>query len=196
MAAAASISASTLAYAGIAASAAGTGLAAYGAAQSASAQSAAANYQAAVAANNALIAKQQAQATTQAGDITASNTLMAAGQRTASIRAAAAASGVDADTGTPVSLQSDSAKLGMLDALTVRNNAARQAYSQQAAAVGDTAQSQLYSAEATQAQTAGQIGAFGSLLSGASTVSSRWQQYMFQSGANGGNTPNTNWVGP
>lgn len=189
------IGAGTAAIAGIAASAIGTGVSMYGAMQSASAQSAAANYQAQVAANNALIAKQQAQATTQAGDVTASNTLLAAGQRTSAIRAAAAASGVDADMGTPVSLQSDFAKLGMLDALTVRNNAARQAYTQQAAAVGDTAQSQLYSAEATQAQTAGMVGAFGSLLSGASNVSSRWAQYQWQSGI-GGNTPNTNWVGP
>ncbi len=187
------IGAGTAAIAGIAASAIGTGVSMYGAAQSASAQSAAANYQAQVAANNALIAKQQAAATTQAGDISAQNTLMAAGQRTSAIRAAAAASGVDANTGTPVSLQSDSAKLGMLDALTVRNNAARQAYSQQVTATGDTAQSQLYSAELQQAMTAGQIGAFGSLLSGASNVASKWQLYQIQAGANGGNTPNSNW---
>src|SRR5215469_15587994 len=108
----ASISASTIAYASLAASALGAGVSAYGAQQSASAQQSALNYQAQVARNNATIAEQNAQAATQAGDVAAENKLIETGQRTASIRAAAGASGLDANTGSPLSLQETNQKLG------------------------------------------------------------------------------------
>lgn len=183
------VAASTAAYIGIAASAASAGIGAIGAQQSAAATSSAMNYQAQVARNNALIAQQQAQAETAAGDITAQNRLVQAGQQTAAVRAAAGASGLDPNEGSPVRLQSDTEKLGMLDALTIRNNAARRAYGYQAAATGETAQAGLYGAAAQNAQNAGIINSFGSVLAGVSNVSAKWSQYADRFGNNSGIPP-------
>jgi hypothetical protein len=48
------------------------------------------------------------------------------------------------------------------------------------------AESQLLSSQASNARSAGQINAFGSLVGGASNVSDKWQTYMWRAGTNGG----------
>ncbi len=164
--------------AGIAASAVGTGVSMMAASQQAAAQQKALQYQAAVAQQQQQAAKQQADAERAAGDAQAQTALMKAGQEAATIRAVAGASGVDPNTGTPVALQSDTEKLGTLEALTIRWNAERRAYADEVTGTSAGAQSQLDLAAARNVGSAGTVNMFSSLLSGASSVSSKWAQYQ------------------
>lgn len=216
-----------LAAGALVASAAGTAVAMQAASQQADAQKQAANaqaqqlrYQAQVANNNQIVANQNAaaqdqaaQATRDAANVQAQTRLMQAGQQTATIRAAAGASGVDPNSGSSVALQSDAEKLGTLDALTIRSNAERTAYADEVGAISTRAQGSNYAAEATldnmgadnairagnNAIAAGNISATSSLLSGASSVSSKWAMYQQNGTFSGGGGSNpmalTNSVG-
>jgi hypothetical protein len=61
-------------------------------------------------------------------------------------------------------------EVGMINAMTIRSNASREAYGQEVQATSDTAQAQLDLMEGSQAAEGGDLGAIGSLLSGASTT--------------------------
>jgi hypothetical protein len=63
---------------------------------------------------------------------------------------------------------------GMLDALTIRSNAAKQAYGREVAATSYTAQAQLDTMEGSQAAEGGDLGALGTLLTGASSFGSKY----------------------
>lgn len=165
---------SAAAIAGLALSAIGTGVAMYGQMQQADAASAAAKYQAQVAANNATIAKQNADATIEAGKVAEQQQRMKTAALIGSQRAAMAANGVRLDSGSALDIQSDTATMGELDALTVRNNAARQAWAYEAQATNFNAQSQLSNAQAGWAQSAGLVSGAGTLLGGASSFADKW----------------------
>src|SRR5437660_4174468 len=141
----------------------GSAVSAYGAYQSGQAQSAAANYQAQVAMNNAAIARQNAGLEIASGEQQATTM----GLRTRAVvgqeKASQGAAGVNVNRGTAVDVRAGAEEMGMLDALTIRSNAARRAYGYQVAATSNVAQSQLLQMQGQQAQTAGDIGAFSSL---------------------------------
>lgn len=183
----------------IATSVASTAVSYMGQQQQAAAQSAAANYQAQVASNNAVIARQNADAALQAGQAAEQQQRTKSAALLGSIRAAQAANGIRIDSGSALDVQADAATLGELDALTIRNNAARQAWAYQAQ--GDTfaAQSQLDTAQAGWAQSAGQTQGMGTLLGGAASVSGQWANYN-RLGAFNSTTPgfgqNITWNGP
>jgi hypothetical protein len=162
----------------LAAGIAGSAVSAYGAYESGQANSAAAAYQSAVAANNAQIAQQNSRLDIQAGETASFNqglkTRAAVGQE----KAAQGASGIDVNTGSAPAVRAGTAQMGMLDALTIRSNAAKEAYGQEVQATSDTAQSQLDTMESEQASTAGDIGAVGSLLNGVSTVGGNWAKFQ------------------
>jgi hypothetical protein len=169
-----------IAIAGLASTAVGAGVSAIGAEQNAQAQKQAADFQSQVSANNALIAKQQAQTTAAAGEQAATVQAEKTRSMVGGIKAAQAAGNVDVNTGSNVDVRSSQAELGMEDALTIRSNAARQAYGYQIAATSDTSQAALLRAQASQAQVAGNFGAAGSLLSGASSFGRQFQQFRQQ----------------
>jgi hypothetical protein len=73
---------------------------------------------------------------------------------------AAAGSGIDTATGTPLNLAAETAEFGELDKLRIINNASRTAW-------GYQAQANIDEWQGSQAQTAGFIKANSSLLSGA-----------------------------
>ncbi|WDY60395.1 virion core protein, T7 gp14 family [Pseudomonas sp. PSKL.D1] len=73
-------------------------------------------------------------------------------------RAGFAGNGIDVNSGSAADIQDDTAALGELDALTIKNNAAREAWGYRTQAQ----QSRLAAANATKS---GQAGMFGSLLS-------------------------------
>jgi hypothetical protein len=154
---------------------AGTALSAYGSYEQGQAQSASAQYQAQVAANNAKIARQNAVLEIQSGETQATNVGLKTRAVVGQEKATQGASGVNVNKGSAVDVRAGTEETGMLDALTVRSNAARRAYGYQVSATSDTAQSQLLQRQSEQAETAGDIGAFASLISGASTVGG---QYM------------------
>lgn len=97
------------------------------------------------------------------GNYDASRRQQAGRQLVGAQRAAAGASGIDPNVGTPAALQIDEAKFSALDALTIQNNAARTAW-------GYSAQSQLNQQglrnEAQQIRT----GSYSTILTGASNA--------------------------
>ncbi len=164
---------------------AGAGVSAFGAYETGQANAANANYQAQVARNNALIANENV---ALAGETGAAREA-AQGMKTASsvgqMKAATAASGIDVNTGSAAAVRTAAAKLGALDALTIRSNTAREAYGYEVASVSDTAEAELLTSEASRAQTAGDIGALGTFLTGASSVGGRFANWQLgNSGAN------------
>lgn len=72
-------------------------------------------------------------------------------------RAGFAANGVDVNSGSAANIQDDTAQLGEFDALTIRNNAAREAW-------GYRTQSQTYRDSAKTALSSAKNNMFGSLL--------------------------------
>lgn len=142
-----------------------TGLTAAGAVYSAYSQYQAGRYSQRVAEVNAEMARRAAADATIRGN----NEEAALRERNYRLmgaqQAAYASSGVDLGSGTPLDVVSSSAGLGELEALTVRNNAAREAY-------GYTTQATQYEAEGALARYRGNAGAVGSLLSGIGATAS------------------------
>lgn len=126
-------------------------------------QANAANYNAAVARNAATFAQQQGEVQAQAKD---RQTAALIGRQ----RAVYAAGNLDVNSGSPLDIQSDTAQIGRLDSLTIRNNAAREAYGYQANANLDTASAENY-------QTAGDTALLGSLIGAGTSVGSKWSSY-------------------
>ncbi len=157
---------------------AGTALSAYGSYEAGQSQAKAAAYQAQVAANNAAIAQTNARMDIQAGEIAAVNKGLQTRAKVGEEKAGQGAAGVDVNTGSAVSTRAGTAETGMLDALTIRSNAAKEAYGQEVQATSDTAQGQLLTMQGQQAATAGDIGAGASLLTGASTVGANWAKFQ------------------
>lgn len=168
----------TLAIASLAAGALSTGVSAIGAAQQASATAAADRYQAQVALNNQKIAGQYAAQATADGE----NQVAAKQQQTAQMigseRAAMAANGVELDNGSALRIQGDTAKLGEVDALTIRNNAARAAYGYELQGVSYGQQAALDESAASNAVSAGSLNAFSSIVGGASSLADKWSKYQ------------------
>ncbi|TDY26305.1 hypothetical protein B0G81_6815 [Paraburkholderia sp. BL6665CI2N2] len=182
----AGLSAAAIASISLAVSAVGAGVSAYGAVRQGQAASAAASYQAEVAKNNQIVANAYSKQAMDDGE----NQVAAKQQQTSQMigaeRAAMAANGVDLDSGSALRIQGDTAKLGDVDAMTIRNNAARQAYGYQLQGLSYSQQASLDEASSSNAQTAGYVNGFSSILSGASSVGSKWAQYktngLFSSG--------------
>lgn len=86
------------------------------------------NFAKAQADRNAGIAEMAAQDALQRGDEAALVSKMKYGQIEGQQQAAYGASGVDAQTGTPLEVLGDTAALSSLDAQTIQNNAAREAW--------------------------------------------------------------------
>lgn len=153
----------------------GTGISALGAIQQGKAQQAALDYQAQVANNNAIIANQYAQAATKAGEARAYEEGLKNRQKMGSLVAGYAASGVDVNTGSPAEVRVGEAATTLTDTETIRQAAALKAYGYNVEGTGFTAQSQLDTAEASNAGSAGFLKAGGLLFSGISAVSPKFQ---------------------
>ena len=83
------------------------------------------------------------------------------------------------DLGSDVVLDtlSDTAALGELDALTIRSNAAREAYGYQVQGMNYEASAGNNALAAKNAKSAGKTAMFSTLLSGASTVAGNYSDY-------------------
>lgn len=149
---------------------AGAGVSAFGTYEQGQAQGANADYQSQVAANNAAIARENANMTEASGAAKEAAQGMRTRAAGGTIKAAQGASGIDVNSGSTVDVQRAAAKLGALDSLTIRSNTARESYGYQVQATSDDAESKLLTQEAGQARQAGTIGALGTFLSGASSV--------------------------
>jgi hypothetical protein len=164
---------------------AGSAITAGGQYASGQAQSAAAAYQSVVAQNNANIAKQNASMESAAGETAVTNKGLQARATVGKAKAYAGTSGVDPNTGSTKTVQGGVEEMGMLDALTTRSNAAKKAWASEVQATSEEAQSKLYDFESDTAAVGGDIGAAGSLLSGASTVGGNYLRWQNQYGTGG-----------
>lgn len=161
----------------------------------------AANYQAKIAENNAVIARQNAAHSAAA---TASQTEQAglkARAQSAGVRAGIAANNLDVDTGSPVDVQTSQREIGALDTETVANRGAEEVYGYQSQAVGYQAQSKLDRSEAGSDYLGGVLKAagglaanpsvdstFSSLMSGTPSVPSSYQWMSSSTGVGSNDT--------
>lgn len=152
-------------------------------------QASAATYQSAVATNNQKIAGQNAQYALQAGQ----QREQAARMRTAGLigseRASAAAHGVDVNSGSALDIQSDAATLGELDALTIRNNAARESYNYKVQGMNYGAEAGLLGYSASEDNLGGWAKGFSSLVGAAGSFGDKWMSFKEQGLDPFGGTP-------
>lgn len=167
-----------LAWGALAATAAGAGVSAYGAYQTGQAQSQAAQYQAGVARNNQVVADYNAKLALASGQNMEAAKREQTQQVIAQQRAVVGGSGLDPNSGSSLRLQTDVAQLGELDAATIRSNAVQAAYGYKTQGMSFGAQAALESSQAGYATRGGQLGAFTSLVGGASGVSSKWLSFQ------------------
>ena len=102
-----------------------------------------ADYMSSVARNNASIARQNAQATTQAGDYNASTVKMRGGEVAAQEQAAQGANNIDVNVGSAAAVRNSTERISAMDAAMVQYNAARAAYGMETQARADITQSKL-----------------------------------------------------
>lgn len=144
----------------------GTGMKATGIRNEADQRAGAHEYQAAVARNNAQIAEQNAQYAEQKGTVREGLQRERSQQFLGEEKAHIAGAGIEQGTGSVLRLQEDAARYGEVDALTVRNNAAREAYDWRAKGANQTAQADLYSWLAPQERHAGTLGYWSTVVGG------------------------------
>ena len=153
---------------------AGAGISAYGALYQGAAAKESASYQAAVAANNAVIANQNAQYAVAAGQQQAEAVSLKGAAQQGKVKAALAANNIDVSTGSAKNVQVSQAETNQLDTETVLNNAELQAYGYRVEATGYTAESGLLTTQAEEAPVGAALSAGGGLLANASSVGLKW----------------------
>jgi hypothetical protein len=173
---------SWLAYASTGASVLGAGLSAVGSLSQAAAESGASKYNASIESQNANIAKNNAAIAGQAGEAQAFMQQERTRSLVGQIKANQAASGIDVNQGSAPEVRSSAASLGELDAMQIKSNATRQAYGYNVQSASDTASSGLSQYEASNANTAGAIGAASTFLGGTGNAGLNWMKYQMNSG--------------
>jgi hypothetical protein len=167
-------SAAAIAEAGLAVAAVGAATTAYGAIQSGAAQRTAAAYQAQVTQNQAEIASMNANAAVETGNTQLQAAQEQAAQHQGMIRAVMGAGGVDLNSGSALRNQQGEAEIDQLNEATITSNAARSAWNFRNQGTDLTAQAGLETMQGEQAQSAGYMSGFSSLLSGAGQFAGGW----------------------
>ncbi len=118
-----------------------------------------ADFQSGMMKQNATFKNQTADETVIAGNTSADWQRVRTGQAIGTQRSVQAANGIDVNSGSSAQLQDDTAMIGELDALTIQNNAAREAY-------GYRIQAKQDMLNAGQTVQNGKTAAMGSILGG------------------------------
>lgn len=134
------------------------------------------NYQAGIADFRKKIALQNRDYALQVGESQAQRYGLKAAATQATTRAVEGASGIDVGSGSKAAVIKSEQKVAAMDMATIRNNAARTAYGYMVEATGEEAQAGLYRLAGTNARKAGNIDMASSLISGATSVASKWYQ--------------------
>ena len=164
-----------LAIGAIASTVAGTGISAFSAIQQG-------DYGAAVAQQNAQLARANAGNIYQAGAQQEMTQLFKTAGVVSQAKAAQGSSGLDVNTGSGVDVRASDAALGNLGALTIRSNVARAAY-------GEDIQASDFTASASNDILAGQNQAIGDVLSGAGKVGGLYGQLSASGALPGAGSP-------
>lgn len=112
---------------------------------------------------NAKVAKMQGEYALQRGEQMGTRQRMVAGQMRGAQRTSYAGQNVSIDDGTALEVQADTARWGEIDAITIRNNAALEAWGYKQAAVNSVLSGQMSMAQ-------GMANATGTILGGASRI--------------------------
>lgn len=119
------------------------------------------DFQSGLLTQNAAFKNQAATETEMAGDTAADWQRVRTGQAVGTQRTAQAANGIDVNSGSAAQLQDDTSMLGELDALTIQNNAAREAYGYRVQAGQDMKNARQALTNAKSAATGSILGGFG-----------------------------------
>lgn len=119
-------------------------------------------YQSDMLGQNAAFKRRAADETIFAGDTSADWQRVRTGQAIGTQRAAQAGNGIDVNSGSAAQLQDDTAMIGELDALTIQNNAAREAYGYRVQADQDLENAKQVKKNAKTAATGSILGGLGS----------------------------------
>lgn len=149
---------------------ASTVISAGAAVQQGNAANAAGKYNAQVAEMNATLADRRAKDALERGAVEEQQKRAQVAQLQGRQKAAMAANGVDLTFGSPLDTLVDTAVLGDLDALTIRQNSAREAYDFRVQGVNSRADGALSRANGRAAQTAGYLSAAGTVLGGGADI--------------------------
>jgi hypothetical protein len=166
----------SLAAISIGTSALGAGVSAYGSLQSGAAKSQMYQYQAGISRQNAVTERQNASFALDSGESQALASGMKTRAQVGKTIARQGASNIAVGSGSNAEVVKSEGLIGAMDQATIRTNAGRAAYGFYAKATQDEEQANIYGMSAGDATQAGEIGAATSLLSGASSVSSKWSQ--------------------
>jgi len=156
---------------------ASTAMSVMGSIQQGKAAEAQGKYQAQVAANNAMLAKQQGDDAIARGKQEEQAHRRRVGQTIGMQRANIAGSGFDLGDLTSQDIMGDSAKWGEIDAFTIRDNAAREAWGYEIQGMNYTADGQLARARGEQSRKASYWSAAGDLLGGATKFSGQYSDW-------------------
>lgn len=141
------------------------------------AEAAAHRYQAAVARNNQVYANRAAREAEEKGQreeyVQRLKTKAMVGRQ----RTAFASNGVLVDRDTAALATADTAQFGELDALTLRDNASREAARFRAQGANYAAEAGLLDWKAKDAKESSKLAAFTTLLTGSAEVADKWYQY-------------------
>lgn len=154
----------------------GTGLNVYGALSKGKADKRMYDYRAGVADINAKIAKQNADWAREAGGKEALRAGIAARQTKGRIISKQAASGLEVNFGSNLDVQESQQLTASMDQAQIRENAARTAYGYEVEAFNQTSSANMLRTAGANAKKASKWQALGSLVSGASSVASKWSQ--------------------
>lgn len=157
---------------------AGTALSGMGMIQQGNAAAAASKYNAQVAEMNATLADRRAKDAIERGQVAEQQKRAEVAQLQGRQRAAMAANGVDLTFGSPLDTLVDTAVLGELDALTIRQNANREAYDYRVGGVNSRADAGLSRMNASSARTGAYLSAGGTVLGGASKAYGQYQSSL------------------
>lgn len=138
-----------------------------------------AEFQAGVAEQNAQLAEGQSALALQRGAIAKGVERMKGSQAIGEARAQQGTSGIDLTSSSSLDVISDAAMLNELDAQTIGNNAAREAWGYQVQATNERAQ-------ARSTRTAGRLGAAATLIGGAAQAGSGYAAAKYRASAAGG----------
>lgn len=166
----------TMSAVGIGSSIASAGVGFFGAGQAADAKQGMYQYQAGISRMQEKFNKWNAKETQRTGVLDAIQLGMKQRSQMGEIEAAQGASGIDVNSGSSVLVRQSQAEINQLDQQALRRNVDKKAYAYSVAAAGDAAQAHLYDVAAVNAEKEGKIAQIQSLISGASSVSSKWMQ--------------------
>lgn len=122
-------------------------------------------FQSAMGEQNAAYKEIAAQDAERRGDVDADSYRKQVGQLIGSQRTAFAGNGIDVNSGTAAEIQDDTAAIGEFDALTIANNAAREAWGYRVGASNDVMNARMAQSNAKSSATGSLLGGIGGAFS-------------------------------